>query len=134
MTDITLDDLCQAVVAEIGKNTTQVKRVADALEAIAGSLEHKAYVAEGALGAPTAPAGTNRPANMMRVPGIELKMEWKPFKDKPGHWAFSKSNPLLRDTLLAAPNKTLEHGGFKYRLSGEQDMFLQRFPAGGAKT
>jgi len=78
----------------------------------------------GAVGSnPTGPA----------IPDVEMKLEWKPFKDKPGHWTFSKSNPLLRDTLLAAPNKTLEHGGFKYRLSGEQDMFLQRLPAGSGK-
>jgi hypothetical protein len=31
----------------------------------------------------------------------------------------------------AKPTGWMEHGGFRYRLSGEQDMFIQRFPAGG---
>jgi hypothetical protein len=125
MTDPRLDDVAQALATEIQKNTAELSRVAKALEGILGSLEHKAYVIQNS---------TNPPAGTTKVPGIELKLEWKPFKDKPGHWAFSKSNPLLRDTLLAAPNKALEHGGFKYRLSGEQDMFIQRFLAGGGRA
>jgi hypothetical protein len=105
------------------KQTKVLQDFAEALNAVILSLNFQR--------ASTVPA--SRPA-MPTVPGVEVKVEWKPFKDKPGHWTFSKSNPLLRDTLEAAPNKTLEHGGFKYRLSGEQDMFIQRFPLGGAKS
>ena len=110
--------------AKVNPTVEQLKRVADALESILGLLEHNAYVAQG---------GKPLDAPITEVPGIEVKVEWRPFKDKAGHWTFSKSNPLLRDTLLAAPNKTLEHGGFKYRLSGEQDMFIQRFAVGPRK-
>jgi hypothetical protein len=62
-------------------------------------------------------------------------MNWKPFPSgQIGHWCKSEENLPLKQTLLAAPNKTLELQGFRYRLSGDKDMFLQRFPAGGGKA
>ena len=134
------EDAAFALVKEMQNHTAELVKAPETVEKLTRALEalpkplNDIVLSLNFQRANTLPvAGANLPRQPV-IPGVEVKMEWKPFKDKAGHWTFSKSNPLLRDTLLAAPNKTLEHGGFKYRLSGEQDMFIQRFPAGGGKA
>jgi len=132
-TGLALVKAMQNSTAELARVRETVEKLTKALEALPQPL-NQIILSLNFQRANTLPvAGPNAPRQPV-MPGVELKVEWKPFKDKPGHWTFSKSNPLLRDTLLLAPNKTLEHGGFKYRLSGEQDMFLQRFSIGGSKA
>jgi len=122
-------DAAFAVAAAIDKHREAVEKQTKALEAFAKTLNDTVL----SMNFQRAKVVPGEPPHQPRVPGVEVKVEWKPFKDKPGQWTFSKSNPLLRDTLLAAPNKTLEVGGFKYRLSGEQDMFIQRFGTAGSE-
>jgi hypothetical protein len=57
--------------------------------------------------------------------------KWHPFKSGVGEWAFSSDFPELKQRLIEAnarDNNYLELGGYRYRLSGEGDKFIQRFP------
>ena len=60
-------------------------------------------------------------------------VNWRPFKTgTPGGWIYTNENEPLRDTLLAAKNtgqETVVLEGHTYRLSGDEDQFIQRFPA-----
>jgi hypothetical protein len=64
-------------------------------------------------------------------------MNWRPFKTgTPGGWIYTNENEPLRDTLLAAKNtgqETVVLEGHTYRLSGDEDQFIQRFPARSKK-
>ncbi|MEM2136935.1 MAG: hypothetical protein QXI93_03145 [Candidatus Methanomethylicia archaeon] len=57
--------------------------------------------------------------------------KWHPFKSGSGDWAFSDDFPELKQKLIEAnarESNYLEMGGYRYRLSGENDKFIQRFP------
>jgi len=61
-------------------------------------------------------------------------VNWRAFKTgTPGGWCYTNENEPLRDTLLAAQGKPLVLEGYTYRLSGDEDQFIQRFPAGHRK-
>jgi len=61
------------------------------------------------------------------------QLNWRPFKTgTPGGWIESDENLPLRDTLVAAKSKgqvSLILEGYTYRLSGDGDRWIQRFPA-----
>jgi len=57
--------------------------------------------------------------------------KWHPFKSGSGEWAFSNDFPELKQRLIEAnarESNYLEFNGYRYRLSGEGDKFIQRFP------
>ncbi|MCX8168632.1 MAG: hypothetical protein N3E39_00190 [Candidatus Methanomethylicia archaeon] len=57
--------------------------------------------------------------------------KWHPFKSGTGEWAFSDDFPELKRRLIEAnarDSNYLEIDGYRYRLSGENDRFIQRFP------
>jgi hypothetical protein len=58
-------------------------------------------------------------------------LPWRPFKSGgKGGWMFSDSTGLedLVKRLKASENKALIEGGWRYRLSGDDDIFVQCFP------
>jgi hypothetical protein len=57
-------------------------------------------------------------------------VKWTPFTKGTGLWTFA-NDPAVKDLVMklaSAKNKTLEEDGFRYRLSGDGDRFLQAFP------
>ncbi|MEM2927055.1 MAG: hypothetical protein QXO94_06305 [Candidatus Bathyarchaeia archaeon] len=57
-------------------------------------------------------------------------LPWKPYKSGKGFWIFSNlpGASALKECLEKAPGKTLVLGGFRYRLQGEADRFIARYP------
>jgi len=59
------------------------------------------------------------------------KPKWTKFKSGNGEWAFSNSFPELTRELKtknARGSNYLVKDGFRYRLSGDEDRFIQRYP------
>ena len=116
--------------AELAKGRETVEKLVKTLEGILGSLEQKAYVAQ------TAPGQTGALKSRDTTPAPRA-MNWRPFKTgTPGGWIYTNENEPLRDTLLAAKNtgqETVVLEGHTYRLSGDEDQFIQRFPARSKK-
>ena len=54
-------------------------------------------------------------------------LPWEPFKNRAGQWCFSDKAPDLKRALLEC-GSSVEIGGYKYRLSGDENRFIQRFP------
>lgn len=54
------------------------------------------------------------------------KHEWTPFKNRKGAWIFSDKVPDLKKALLEQGSIEIE--SFRYRLSGDKDKFIVRFP------
>lgn len=54
------------------------------------------------------------------------ELPWTPFKNGKGAWIFSDTLPELKKALLE--RGSIEIGSFRYKLSGDQDKFLVRFP------
>lgn len=56
------------------------------------------------------------------------KLSWTPFKGRSkGEWIFSSDAPKLKDVLLKNNGK-LDFEGYHYKLSGEDNRFINRFP------
>ncbi|MHA1589154.1 MAG: hypothetical protein ACTSVA_00930 [Candidatus Njordarchaeales archaeon] len=58
------------------------------------------------------------------------KILWHPFKSGRGEWAYSDKLPKLRETLIkhkARNQKYFYKDGYNYRLSGDEDRFIQRY-------
>jgi len=61
---------------------------------------------------------------------------WHLFKNGSGEWAFSDDFPELKRILQeenCRGNRYLERNGYRYRLSGRDDKFIQRFKLKEAK-
>lgn len=125
-----LVDAMQKSTAELAKHREIVEKNTKALEGILGSLEHKAYVTQ------AAPTQTG-PLKSRDTTPTPRAMNWRPFKTgTPGGWIYANENEPLRDTLLAAKNAgqdTVVLEGHTYRLSGDEDQFIQRFPVRSKK-
>jgi hypothetical protein len=121
----------QLFLQEMRNVTAELKRVADNLGDLIMSLNFQK--ANTVLSQPpTRDANTGRLRPRDTSPSA---VNWRPFKTgTPGGWCYASENEPLRDTLLAAKNKTVLLEGHTYRLSGDDDKFIQRFPAGGAKA
>jgi len=84
---------------------------------------------------------TSRPAQSVAstpAPAPSLNaLGWKPFRTgREGGWVFSNRPEVkaLVDRLKTAKDKTLIEGPWRFRLSGEGDRFLQRFPHKGKEA
>jgi hypothetical protein len=62
-------------------------------------------------------------------------LPWKPFSSGKGEWVFAnvEGGQLLREELTHADKKTVTIGPKRYRLSGDKDQFIQRFPTEAEK-
>ncbi|RLE38255.1 hypothetical protein DRJ17_04620 [Candidatus Woesearchaeota archaeon] len=61
----------------------------------------------------------------------EEEEKWHKFKTGTGEWAFSNDFPELKRILQkkkARGNNFVEIDGYRYRLSGDNDRFIQRYP------
>ena len=56
-------------------------------------------------------------------------LPWKPYRSGRGAWIFSDAAPELLKRLQTAPNKTIEIGGYRYRLQAD-GKFIARYPVG----
>jgi len=54
------------------------------------------------------------------------QLPWIPFKNNNGAWTFSDKAPDLKSALLE--RGSVEIGAFRYKLSGDENKFLVRFP------
>ena len=54
------------------------------------------------------------------------QLPWTPFKNNNGAWIFSDKAPDLKNALLGCGS--VEMGAFRYKLSGDKNRFLVRFP------
>lgn len=56
------------------------------------------------------------------------EVDWRAFKSgTPGGWTFSNNVPELVEKIREGGGKYSE-GGYNYRLSGDDERFVQRFP------
>jgi hypothetical protein len=135
---MTVHDDTIAVLEEWRKNTAELKRTADFLESALPHLIEVSSIAK-SLGeivlslnfqkANTLPTQTG-PLKQRDTTPTPRQLNWRPFKSgTPGGWIESDENLPLCDTLLAAKNKTVVLEGYTYRLSGDGDRWIQRFPA-----
>jgi hypothetical protein len=87
--------------------------------------------------------GTQAPANPTQdnsqVPSLDPSfldtLPWKAFSSGKGEWIFANAEgaePLLEE-LTHADKKTAVIGPRRYRLSGDKDQFIQRFPTEAPK-
>lgn len=99
--------------------------------------EHGAF--KQATQAPTGPPGNNDQRDNGPVPSLDPSfldtLPWKPFSNGKGEWVFANvdGGQLLREELTQAEKKTVVIGSRRYRLSGDKDQFIQRFPTERAK-
>jgi hypothetical protein len=112
--------------------TAELKRVADNLGDLIMSLNfQKANATPIQIPSRDVNEGPLKPRDTTPTPRT---VNWRPFKTgTPGGWIESTENLPLRDTLLAAKNKTVVLEGYTYRLSGDGDRWIQRFPVGPKK-
>ena len=54
------------------------------------------------------------------------QLPWTSFKNNNGAWTFSDKAPDLKSTLMECGS--VEIGTFRYKLSGDENKFLVRFP------
>jgi hypothetical protein len=127
------------------KNTAELKRTADFLEKALPHLVEVSSIAKSlgeivlslnfqkanTIPKQTPPQDANTgPLRPRDTTPDNRAMNWRLFKSgTPGGWIESTENLPLRDTLLAAKNKTVVLEGYTYRLSGDGDRWIQRFPA-----
>lgn len=64
-------------------------------------------------------------------PKVLDHLPFKSFNKGVGGWIFSNipEAGALAEALRRAPQKTLAIGAYRYRLSGDDDRFIQRFPS-----
>jgi hypothetical protein len=123
------DDMLALMELERERNK-ELAKIAEAIDALVLSLNfQKANV----VPTPTPPRDANtgplRPRDT-----TPSAVNWRPFKTgTPGGWCYANENEPLRDTLLAAQKKTVLLENYTYRLSGDNDQFVQRFPVGPRK-
>lgn len=91
-------------------------------------------------GSPNLPSPAPTPtATGSEVPELDPSFldtfPWKAFASGKGEWVFANTEgaEVLREELAQAEKKTLIIGKHRYRLSGDQDRFLQRFPTEGQR-
>jgi hypothetical protein len=121
----------QLFLQEMRKITTELKRVADNLGDLIMSLNFQKATIPPQKPPEDSSKGPLRPRDTTPTPRM---VSWRPFKTgTPGGWIESDENLPLRDTLLAAKNKTVVLEGYTYRLSGDGDKWIQRFPVGPRK-
>lgn len=126
MTQQLHDDIV-AVLEEMRKGTVELAKIAEAVDALVLSLNfQKANTIPSQTPPRDANTGPLRPKDT-----TPSAVTWRPFKTgTPGGWCYASENEPLRDTLLAAQKKTVVLENYTYRLIGENDMFVQRFPVG----
>ena len=96
----------------------KVTAIEDGLKALAARLTEINTAYEEML--PEAKAQLSiDPKNLGQLP-------WTPFKNKNGAWTFSDKAPDLKSALLGC--SSVEIGAFRYKLSGDENKFLVRFP------
>jgi hypothetical protein len=129
------DDMLM-LLTEMGKATVELKRQADATEALVKALNEIVVSLnfQKASIPPQKPLEDSSKGPLRPRDTTPSGVNWRPFKTgTPGGWCYANENKPLHDTLLAAQKKTVVLENYTYRLSGDDDKFIQRFPVGPKK-
>ena len=117
------------ILAALDKNTVAVDKFRTYLE----NWDARTRIHDRAPATPTSPTppqdpnkGPLRPAD---TTPSRTDVTWRTFKTRtPGGWIPVEESKELHDTLLAANGKSVVLQGFTYRLSGDANQYIQRFP------
>lgn len=136
-----------AVAEEMKRNTAELAKSRETVEKLTGALDSVAKSVDNLVlslnfqKANTIPKQTGpqeaAPLKTTDTTPAPRAINWRKFKTgTPGGWCYTNENEPLRDTLLAAKSRgqmsvVLEN--HTYRLSGDEDQFIQRFPVGPKK-
>ena len=67
---------------------------------------------------------------LLNIPPEELdRLPWTKYPSGPfGEWTLTRNAPTLAEALRREPTKSLVVAGFEYRLQGDGDKFIARWP------